>query len=132
LSQAWAFKAVGPAALVDVHADDGAVSVNFWMTPNTANLAPDRGGMGVCPVPPPPAWRMKGYEEDREHAVSFLEQHRREIRIVPYRDNRAVLFPSRLLHYSDRPDFAEGYESHRINVTLLFGRGVAKSRIADT
>jgi len=28
-----------------------------------------------------------------------------------------------LLHWSDAPDFAEGYENHRINVTLLFGKG---------
>jgi hypothetical protein len=40
---------------------------------------------------------------------------------VPYRENRAVLFKSRLLHWSDAPEFAEGYENHRINVTLLFG-----------
>jgi hypothetical protein len=41
---------------------------------------------------------------------------------VPYRENRAVLFDSRLFHYSDAPKFAQGYENYRINVTLLFGR----------
>ena len=42
--------------------------------------------------------------------------------IVPYRENRAVLFESRLFHRSDAPEFATGYENHRINLTLLFGR----------
>jgi hypothetical protein len=42
--------------------------------------------------------------------------------IVPYRENRAVLFESRLFHRSDAPHFAPGYENRRINVTLLFGR----------
>jgi hypothetical protein len=42
--------------------------------------------------------------------------------IVPYRENRAVLFESRLFHRSDAPEFAAGYENHRINLTLLFGR----------
>ena len=41
--------------------------------------------------------------------------------VVPYRQNRAVLFRSRLFHHSDRPEFASGYENHRINLTLLFG-----------
>ena len=42
--------------------------------------------------------------------------------MVPYRENRAVLFESRLFHRSDAPEFATGYENHRINLTLLFGR----------
>jgi len=41
---------------------------------------------------------------------------------VPYRENRAVLFESRLFHRSGVTDFATGYENHRINLTLLFGR----------
>jgi hypothetical protein len=40
---------------------------------------------------------------------------------VPYRENRAVMFRSRLLHRSDAPEFKIGYENHRINVTFLFG-----------
>jgi hypothetical protein len=51
-----------------------------------------------------------------------LEQHPGERLTVPYRENRAVLFDSRLFHCSDVPKFAQGYENHRINVTLLFGR----------
>jgi tetratricopeptide (TPR) repeat protein len=122
LSQAWAFKAVAPDAAVAAHADDGAVSVNFWMTPTVANADPERGGMGVCRAAPPADWRIEDYEADQARSVSFLEQNRRDIVVVPYRENRAVLFASRLLHFSDRPEFAETYENHRINVTLLFGR----------
>jgi len=40
---------------------------------------------------------------------------------VPYRENRAVLFDSRLFHGTDAPEFAPGYENHRINITMLFG-----------
>jgi hypothetical protein len=123
LSQAWSFMAVEPSAAIDAHIDDGALSVNFWMTPTAANAVPDRGGMGICLVPPPLDWPMTGYEEDRKRAVTFLEQHRSKAQHVPYRENRAVIFRSRLLHYSDRPQFAEGYENHRVNVTLVFGGG---------
>ena len=38
LSQAWAFKGLEGNSAVDVHADDAAISVNFWITPTAANL----------------------------------------------------------------------------------------------
>lgn len=122
LSQAWAFKGLESRAAVDVHADDAAVSVNFWVTPTEANLTPDRGGLAVSRVPPPSGWTMTDYEADRERAVAFLERNTGETLVIPYRENRAVLFESRLLHHSDAPIFSEGYENHRINLTLLFGR----------
>jgi tetratricopeptide (TPR) repeat protein len=122
LSQAWAFKAVEPKAAVDIHSDDGAVSINFWMTPAEASCgAAEHGGLGVCLAPPPADWSVRDYDQDKTRAAQFLASHNREVEIVPYRANRAVLFKSRLLHWSDTPEFAEGYENHRINVTLLFG-----------
>ena len=54
LSQASAFKGLRPNAAVDAHADDAAVTVNFWVTPSAANRDPGRGGIVVCRVPPPP------------------------------------------------------------------------------
>ncbi len=120
LSQAWAFKALRPQTAVDVHADDAAVSVNFWVTPTEANLNPGRGGLVVCLAPPPADWQIKDYEDDRKRIVTFLEQHAIDSLIAPYRQNRAVLFRSRLFHYSDHPEFASCYENQRINLTLLY------------
>jgi tetratricopeptide (TPR) repeat protein len=122
LSQAWAFKGLRPASAVDVHADDGAISVNFWVTPAEANLKPDRGGLVVSLIPPPEDWRMSGYDEDQERIVAFLEQNPHDRLKAPYRDNRAVLFASRLFHWSDTPEFASGYDNNRINLTFLYGR----------
>jgi tetratricopeptide (TPR) repeat protein len=121
LSQAWAFKGLRAQAAVDVHADDATVSVNFWVTPTEANLEPGSGGLVVCRAPPPDDWEIKDYDEDRERIVTFLEQKAADSLIVPYRQNRAVLFRSRLFHHSDRPKFASNYENHRINLTLLYG-----------
>ena len=121
LSQAWAFKGVQAQASVDVHADDAAVSVNFWVTPTEANLDPGHGGLVVCRAPPPDDWEIKDYEADRDRIVIFLEQNAGGSLVVPYRQNRAVLFRSRLFHHSDRPEFASEYENHRINLTLLYG-----------
>jgi tetratricopeptide (TPR) repeat protein len=121
LSQAWAFKGLRAQAAVDVHADDATVSVNFWVTPTEANLEPGSGGLVVCRAPPPDDWEIKDYDEDRERIVTFLEQKAADSLIVPYRQNRAVLFRSRLFHHSDRPKFASNHENHRINLTLLYG-----------
>jgi len=120
LSQAWAFKGLQAQAAVDVHADDATVSVNFWVTPTEANLDRGHGGLVVCRAPPPDEWEIKDYDEDQERIVTFLEQKATESLVVPYRQNRAVLFRSRLFHHSDRPKFASNYENHRINLTLLY------------
>ena len=122
LSQAWAFKGLEGSSAVEIHADDAAISLNFWITPTAANLAPDRGGLAVCRTPPPPDWEMKGYDTDQERIVAFLEQQGANTMRVRYRENRAVLFESRLFHASDDPVFDPSYENHRINMTFLFGR----------
>ena len=127
LTQAWAFKAVDASAAVDVHADDAAVTVNFWVTPTEANLEPGRGGLAVCRVPPPADWQLEGYDADQERIVTFLGQNAGDTLIVPYRQNRAVLFESRLFHRSDVPKFVETYENHRVSVTLLYGRHVPQA-----
>jgi hypothetical protein len=121
LSQAWAFKGLKAQAAVDVHADDATVSVNFWVTPTEANVNPGQGGLVVCLAPPPDDWQIRDYDADRKRIVIFLEQHATDRLVVPYQQNRAVFFRSRLFHLSDCPEFASGYENHRINLTLLYG-----------
>ena len=126
LSQAWAFKGLTPEAAVDAHADDGAISVNFWVTPDAANLDRDGGGgLRICRAAPPAAWQISGYVSDMAEIAAFLDDHRSDTMVVPYRENRAAMFQSRLFHRSDAPRFAKGYANHRINVTLLFGRHAA-------
>jgi tetratricopeptide (TPR) repeat protein len=121
LTQAWAFKAVSPGAGIESHADGAAISVNFWLTPDQANLSPGRGGMIVCTKPPPDDWEIEGYAGDRTRAQAFMAANADAALRVPYRENRATLFRSRLLHGSDAPQFAAGYGNHRINMSLLFG-----------
>ena len=105
LSQAWAFKGLVPDLPIAPHSDDAEVSLNFWLTPDAANRSPGRAGMVI---------------HRQEGGCKQGTRDRGEI-VVPYRQNRAVLFRSRLLHGSDMPEFAAGYENLRINVTMLFG-----------
>ena len=124
LTQAWAFKGLRGDQPIDVHADDAAISLNFWVTPDDANRNPKRGGLAIYREVPPPDWPIVDYDADRARIRAFLERLGDSAMAIPYRENRAVLFDSRLFHGSDAPDFAPGYENHRINITMLFGMAV--------
>lgn len=122
LTQAWAFKGLQAQSAIDAHADDAAYSINFWITPDEANLDPNSGGLRVCRADPPKAWKIQDYAADRAEIAAFLEENSESTAQIPYKANRAVLFRSRLFHYSASPMFDTSYEHHRINITLLFGR----------
>jgi tetratricopeptide (TPR) repeat protein len=122
LTQAWAFKGLDGSSAVAAHADDAAVSVNFWVTSDVANLDANAGGLRICRTAPPADWEMSGYDADTEDVLAFMQRHGDTSLVVPYRENRAAIFQSRLFHASDAPRFASGYANHRINVTLLYGR----------
>ncbi len=57
-----------------------------------------------------------------ERIRKFLADHESGKTVVPYGENRIVLFNSNLFHETDSIDFKPGYENRRINVTMLFGR----------
>jgi tetratricopeptide (TPR) repeat protein len=121
LAQIWAFKCIEAGRGIDVHADDGAVSLNFWVTADDANADPDRGGLIIHRKEPPPDWQITDYKTDVASIRDYLGHDKQDRMVIPYRENRAVLFNSRLFHESDAVDFQPGYENHRINITMLFG-----------
>lgn len=121
MTQAWAFKGLIGEKPIDLHLDDAAVSLNFWLTPDQANLEPGRGGLQIYTKRPPNDWVIKDYEQDKESVKAFIKGHENRKTIIPYACNRAVLFDSKLFHGSDSPKFLSGYENYRINITLLFG-----------
>ena len=123
LAQAWAFKCLTGSQGIGIHADSGAVSLNFWLTPDAANLEPGAGGLVVHRALPPEGWTIADYERDRGRIRSFLDSNDAGSLAVPYAGNRAVLFRSDLFHESGRVRFRPGYANHRINITLLFGEG---------
>ena len=127
LLQLWAFKYGQTPTGIRLHADFAAVNVNFWITPDTANRNPDRGGLVVWDKAAPPDWDFEKYNNDEAAIRAFLAQSGAKPTTVPYRANRAVIFDSDLFHETDVIDFAPGYENRRINITLLYGwRGGVK------
>ncbi len=123
LMQAWAFKYDQRHQGIKVHADFAKVNVNFWITPQAACADPATGGLVVYDVPAPAHWTFADYNTNAAKMEAFLQQHDARARRVPYRENRCVLFDSRLFHVTDEIRFKAGYENRRVNVTLLYGSG---------
>ena len=121
LRNAWSYRYYGKAPGVRAHMDNGEISVNFWITPDAANLDPDSGGLII--------WNKRGPSEyarnTKDQADAILqrlladpgtrEEH------LPYRCNRAVVFDALTIHGTDDFKFKPGYENHRTNITLLYG-----------
>ena len=123
LAQAWAFKYDSALQGLNLHADAAAVNVNFWITPDEANLDKTTGGLTVWDKEAPDDWDFKTYNNDnnQQNIRNFLAQHQAQSVTVPHRQNRALIFNSNLFHETDALSFKDEYESRRINVTLLYG-----------
>jgi hypothetical protein len=105
-----------------IHADEAAVNVNFWITPDEANRDPEHGGLIVWDKAAPLDWNFDRFNNDADAARRFLHGADARARTIPHRTNRAVIFDSNLFHATDRFAFRPGYTNRRINITLLYGR----------
>jgi len=131
LLQWWAFKYDSRLKGINIHADFAAVNVNFWITPDEANLDPQGGGLVIWDKPAPLDWNFAQYNNPNagQNIRDFLARSGARSVTVPYRANRAVIFDSDLFHETDRITFKEGYLNRRINITMLFGlRGEATAK----
>lgn len=126
LSNMWSYRHGAEGGGVLPHTDFAAVTFNFWIAPDEANLEPESGGLIVYAKEEPADWdwlevnRDKSRPDMRARIESFLADAPQMT--IAHRENRAVMFHSNLFHKSDRLRFADGFESRRINVSLLFGR----------
>ena len=118
----WRFKYDSRLGGTNIHADEAAVNVNFWLTPDEANLDPDSGGPVLWDVAAPMNWNFAKFNSDTPAIRDFRREPGAKSLTVPYRANRAVIFDSDLFHETDRIRFKDGYLNRRINVTMLFGR----------
>jgi len=118
----WAFKYDSELDGIGIHADEAAVNVNFWITPDAANLDSEGGGLVIWDKQAPLEWDFAKFNADESAAYDFLARSGAKPIKIPYRANRAVIFDSNLFHKTDEIAFAEGYENRRINITMLYGR----------
>jgi hypothetical protein len=120
----WGFKYTTQRKGINIHADFAAVNVNFWITPNEANLDPESGGLVIWDKPAPLEWTFAQYNNPNagETIRKFLADTGAKAITVPHRANRAVIFDSDLFHQTDQINFKPGYLNRRINITMLYGR----------
>jgi len=121
LQMMWGYKCESRLPGLAVHADEAAVNVNFWITPDEANLDPNCGGLLVYPQDAPPEWGFAKFNKDSTTILNYLESVGGTPLRIPYRANRAVIFDSDLFHATDQPVFREGYLNRRVNITFLYG-----------
>jgi len=69
----------------------------------------------------PLEWGFKSYNNNEEKIREEILKSDQKKTIVPYNENRVVIFNSNLFHETDNIKFKDGYENRRINVTMLFG-----------
>jgi hypothetical protein len=66
-------------------------------------------------------WNFDTFNNNSKQIRKSLSDRDSGKTVVPYAENRIVLFNSNLFHETDTIDFKQGYENRRINVTMLFG-----------
>lgn len=120
LVQAWIYKYDSNKKGINVHADPAKINVNFWVTPNTGNLDSNNGGLKVWNKVPPEDWDFRQYNSDVTKIKKFLLDNKSTEQRIPYRENRAVIFNSKLFHSTDEFAFKDKYEFRRINITFLY------------
>jgi hypothetical protein len=122
LAQWWAFEYDARLPGTDIHGDDADFSLNLWITPDSANLDPTTGGLVVWDKTAPSDWSFDDYNSGGERVRQYLQDTNAESTIIPYRENRAVLFKGHLFHRTDDFTFAPGFANRRRSVTFLFRR----------
>ena len=105
----------------NTHADNSALNVNFYITPDDANLDPEHGGMEIWDLAAPDVEAQRKYSSSEEGVRDLLQRSGAKSTIIPHRANRGVIFKSALFHKTDTFTFKSDYLSRRINVSLLFG-----------
>ena len=107
---------------IKIHADFAAINVNFWITPDKANLNKSTGGLLIWDKEAPKNWDFEKYNNNHLEIKKFLKKKKSKMRKIEYKSNRAIIFNSNLFHASDNFNFKKNYESRRINMTLLYGK----------
>lgn len=63
----WAYKCdSAQASDTNLHADQAAVSVNIWLTPDETNLDPTSGGLVIFTTKPPADWDFEKCNTDAD------------------------------------------------------------------
>jgi len=85
-------------------------------------LNKNSGGLILWDKLPPADWSFKDYNSinGSKKIEKMLIDNNISKKVIPYKENRAVIFNSKLFHSTDFFDFKDTYENRRINITFLY------------
>ena len=118
----WSFVCQHQRPGIDIHADQSDISLNFWITPNSANLQPGGGGLDVWDVAAPDDWTFDDYNRGEKDIRAYLREKGARQTSIAYAENRGLVFRGSIFHQTAATRFADGFENRRRNVTMLFRR----------
>ena len=104
-----------------IHADNAALTLTLWLTPDEYNLDKNTGGLVLYDVKRSP--EMLPHEHlSYTNSSKFVEENTKgENVVIKYKYNRAVLFDAWTFHKTDILDFScQGIDSYRINISFAF------------
>jgi tetratricopeptide (TPR) repeat protein len=118
----WTYKYFQDESDGHIHADNGAASLNLWITPDESNLEPDEGGLVLWNKSVPDAYFDVSGEEMARMSRAIIAQPDAEPGYVSYACNRAMMFRSNVLHKTHRLKFKNAYQQRRVSITFLYGK----------
>ena len=122
LTKAWAFKCNNQMKGIKIHADYATININFWITPDKANLNKNTGGLLIWDKEAPKNWDFEKYNNNHQEIKKYLKKKKSKMKRITYKSNRVIIFNSDLFHASDNFNFKKNYENRRINITFLYGK----------
>ncbi|MBS83457.1 MAG: hypothetical protein CMD65_04900 [Gammaproteobacteria bacterium] len=122
LTQAWIFKYDSKRFGTGIHADQARVNVNFWITSDDSNLDHNNGGLILWDKIPPDEWSFEKYNsiESSSKIEKMLNKENISKRVIEYKENRAIIFNSKLFHATDDFHFMDNHIDRRLNITFLY------------
>jgi hypothetical protein len=116
----WAFVYDNNAEGVTPHADPACYNVNLWVTPDSSVEDPEKNGLIIYDIKPPPTWTWREYNADVKLIRKYLEYTRSEKTTIPYAYNRLLIFNSKYFHETNKVSMRPGSNHRRVNYTFMF------------
>ncbi len=118
----WTYKYFQDESDGHIHADNGAASLNLWITPDESNLETDAGGLVLWNKAVPDEYFDATGEEMMHMSQALIAEPDAEPGYVSYASNRAMMFRSNVLHKTHRLKFRDAYPHRRVSITFLYGK----------
>lgn len=116
--RSWSFLYNNICRGVNIHADPSTYNVNVWVTPNNCVENKNKNGLVLFKRMATPSMTWDQYNGDGDFINEYLKGSKC-VRI-PYKFNRAVIFPGKMFHTTDSVHMKPGHFNKRINYTFLF------------